>query len=158
MNPTLSSISKAASGNLGSLLVYSALIGLMLTDAVPNPGDALASLKEKSLRQKMEDGQITDSKYRKGTIDAASLYAPIWWAGTLLAVFAYKGDALAKGKLAGLLVLGGVLTALALDATKKPKPIESTPTINASGPIKNVKNVKKPLRAVMQGNTLRFVN
>lgn len=158
MNPTLSSISKAASGNLGSLLVYSALIGLMLTDAVPNPGDALASLKEKSLRQKMEDGQITDSKYRKGTIDAASLYAPIWWAGSLLAVFAYKGDALAKGKLAGLLVLGGVLTALALDATQKPKPIELTSTINASGPIKNVKNVKKPLRAVMQGNTLRFVN
>lgn len=158
MHPTLSKISSATSGNLGSLLVYSAMIGLMLTDAVPNPGDAFASMKEKSLRQKMEDGQITDSKYRKGTIDAASLYAPLWWAGSLLAVFAYKGDAIAKGKLAGLLVFGGILTAIALDGTFRPKPVQVTSFVNATGNDKNVKNVqKRPLRAVMQGNTLKFV-
>lgn len=159
MNPTLSKISSAASGQLGSLLVYSALIGLMLTDVVPNPGDALASMKEKSLRQKMEDGQITDTKYRSGTINAAALYAPMWWAGSLLAVFAYKGDALAKGKLAGLLILGGILTAVALDGTTRPKPIDAAPMLNATGNQKtNIKNIQKnTLRGVMRGNTLKIV-
>jgi hypothetical protein len=163
MNDAFKAISDSLKGELGGIVVYSALAGLLLTDAIPNPGDALAAMNEKSLREQMENGEITSTVYRKKTINASSLYAPLWWGSVLLATFARKGDGIAKAKFAGLLVLSGALLGIALGGTKKTQPVDVSGMLNACGPEKqntNVKNVtKRPFtKAVMQGNTLRIIN
>lgn len=58
-------------------------LGLILSDIIPTPADAVYFHYEQKNKQKLEEGKITPKQY--WIRDAALYYGtnPIWWAGVL---------------------------------------------------------------------------
>lgn len=159
MNKVFENISGALSGQLGTVVLYSGIVGIMLTDALPNPGHVLAAYQEESLKKRLGDGIITDSEYRKKSINALSLYPPAWWALVLMTTFLYKGDLAAKAKLAGVMIAAGTMAGYAMGGNKpieikaKKEPLAFT---GDSKPVRKPKDAIK--RAVMRGNKIRIID
>lgn len=90
----------------GEAVLYAGLLGLLVSDIVPTPADALYFRLMEKNKQKLENKQITPREY--WTRDAVLYYGlnPLWWSIVLGAVVLTKGDLSNKVKV-GLALVGG---------------------------------------------------
>lgn len=90
----------------GEAVLYAGLLGLLFSDIVPTPADALYFRLMEKNKQKLENKQITPREY--WTRDAVLYYGlnPLWWSIVLGAVVLTKGDLSNKIKV-GLALVGG---------------------------------------------------
>jgi len=97
----------------GNALIYAGLIGLVLSDIIPTPADALYFHIERNLRDKWKRGEITPEKYWEKTAEYYYILNPIWWLLVGGIVISIKGDASKKIKiLGGIIGAGAVLAVL----------------------------------------------
>ena len=89
----------------GEAVLYAGLIGLVLSDVIPTPADALYFRLMGKNKQKLERGEITPKQY--WTRDALLYYGlnPLWWSLVLITVWKTKGEVNDKLKL--LIALAG---------------------------------------------------
>jgi hypothetical protein len=98
-------ISTATEGQYGTAILYAGAIGLILSDIIPTPADALYFHTEKKLRDLWTEQKITPKQYWVRSASAYYLYNPIWWI-LVLGVMHYKqGDFKDKAKI-GLAMIG----------------------------------------------------
>jgi len=94
----------------GEAVLYAGLLGLLISDIVPTPADAVYFRSMAKNKQLLEDGKITPKQY--WTRDAMLYYGlnPLWWSLVLGAVVFTKGDLSSKVKLGiGLVGAGAVI-------------------------------------------------
>lgn len=94
-------------------LLYAVGIGLILSDIIPTPADALYFYRQRINKQKLEKGEITPKQY--WSKDAFNYYAlnPLWWALVLGATYTLGKDYKQKRNiLLGLLTAGVVVGVL----------------------------------------------
>lgn len=93
----------------GEAVLYAGLIGLVVSDIVPTPADAIYFRMMEKNKQKLNSGEITPRQY--WTRDAFLYYGlnPIWWSLVLLAVVNTKGGLDSKIKLGVALVGAGAV-------------------------------------------------
>lgn len=98
-------ISTATEGQYGTAILYAGAIGLILSDIIPTPADALYFHTEKKLRDLWVEKKITPKQYWVRSASAYYLYNPVWWI-LVLGVMHYKqGDFKDKAKI-GLAMIG----------------------------------------------------
>jgi hypothetical protein len=101
----INSIKQATQGKNGHAVLYAGIIGLILSDIIPTPADALYFATERNLRNKWAAGKITPQKYWQKSALAYYTYNPAWWLIVLAGTYFYKGELNQKMKLA-LAVIG----------------------------------------------------
>jgi len=117
----LETVKSGLKSNESKAVLYAGLIGLIISDIIPTPADAIAFNIERKLRDAWKKGEITPSQYwRKKTIVYFSLN-PIWWSLVALITINTKGDSEKKIKTLGWLIGGGALVSVIYKNIKKDK-------------------------------------
>lgn len=110
MKSTFESALKSGHGNA---LLYAGAIGLIASDIIPTPADAIYFRTMAKNKQKLNSKEITPKQYWQR--EALLYYSlnPIYWGLVLTAVYYVKGDYNIKVKVAlGILAGGAVVGAL----------------------------------------------
>jgi len=109
MKDTISSAIKSGHGNA---IVYAGALGLLLSDIIPTPADAVYFRLEKMNKDNLQAGKITPKQY--WTRDALYYYGlnPLWWSIVLGAVYYTKGNYTQKAKVGIGLIAGGLVFAV----------------------------------------------
>jgi hypothetical protein len=106
----------------GEAVLYAGLIGLVVSDIIPTPADAIYFRMMEKNKQKLEDGKITPREY--WTRDAMLYYGlnPLWWTLVLVAVVNMKGGLDDKIKVGiGLVGAGAVIGVLSKNIREEEK-------------------------------------
>lgn len=93
----------------GEAVLYAGLLGLVVSDIVPTPADAIYFRLMEKNKQKLENNEISPRQY--WTRDAMLYYGlnPLWWTLVLVAVVSTKGGLDQKLKIGiGLVGAGAV--------------------------------------------------
>jgi len=116
MRDTISSAIKSGHGNA---VLYAGALGLLLSDILPTPADALYFNLQQKNKAKLESGEITPKQYWQR--DAIYYYGlnPIWWALVLGAMYYTKGDYSQKAKVGVGLLASGIVIAVIHKNIKK---------------------------------------
>lgn len=103
----------------GNAVLYAGLLGLILSDIIPTPADAIYFRVEKRLRDKWKKGEIEPKQY--WTRDAIAYYGlnPIWWALVAGVTLSIKGDTNKKLKIALALIGSGAVVGILYRNVKK---------------------------------------
>jgi len=105
----------------GKAVLYAGLIGLIISDIIPTPADAVAFTIERKLRDRWKKGEITPSEYWRKKTAAYYLLNPIWWSIVAAVTLSIKGDSSKKIKTLGWMVGGGVVAAVIFKNIQKDK-------------------------------------
>jgi hypothetical protein len=89
----------------GDAVLIAGFLGLILSDVIPTPGDALYFWDQHRLRKKMEAGEITPRQHAVKNALGYYAYNSLWWATVFGIVMCTKGDF--KQKLKMMLGLAG---------------------------------------------------
>lgn len=113
------SISSASASGHGTALIYAGLLGLLLSDIIPTPADALVFKYQSKLKDQLEAKEITPKQY--WLRDAAAYYFlnPIWWLIVILLVTNIKGDAERKLKFSLGIIAAGLVVSVIYTNIKK---------------------------------------
>jgi hypothetical protein len=109
----INSISSAVKGGYGNAILYAGALGLLFSDIIPTPADALYFNLQQKNKAKLQSKEITPKQY--WTRDAIYYYGlnPLWWSVVLGAMYLTKGDYTKKAKIGiGLLASGVVIAVL----------------------------------------------
>lgn len=101
---------KGVSGSqYATAAIYAGAIGLIVSDVIPTPADALYFWLERKLRDQWKQGKITPSQY--WTREAIIYYGlnPLWWLLVLVLIVRAKGDASHKLKILLAIIGGGAV-------------------------------------------------
>lgn len=103
------SFKQAIGGGHGNAIVYATAIGLLASDLIPTPADALFFRLMAKNKQKLEAKEISPKQY--WTREALLYYGlnPLWWGIVLTALYYTKGDYTNKVKVGLGLLAGGVV-------------------------------------------------
>jgi hypothetical protein len=74
----------------GNAIIYTALIAAALANAVPTPFDAIYFNRQRVLKERLENGEISIKRYWYQDIGEYYLWTALWY-GSLLAVVAAIG-------------------------------------------------------------------
>jgi hypothetical protein len=85
-----SDLHKSFSGDSSNGALYAGMIGLVLSDIIPTPGDALYFYYTRKIRNDLESGAITAKQYWTKEAIAYYTFNSLWWALVFIAV-AYLG-------------------------------------------------------------------
>jgi hypothetical protein len=106
----------------GEAVLYAGLLGLVVSDIIPTPADAIYFRMMEKNKQKLEDGKITPREY--WTRDAMLYYGlnPLWWTLVLVAVVNMKGGLDDKIKVGiGLVGAGAVIGVISKNIREEEK-------------------------------------
>jgi len=95
----------ATQGPHANGVLYAGAVGLLLSNIIPTPADALYFHREKKLKEKWDNKEITPEKYWQKTATAYYVYKPVWWGLVISAMYFTKGDVKDKAKI-GLMIVG----------------------------------------------------
>lgn len=112
-------LKSALKGGHGNAILYAGALGLLLSDIIPTPADAVYFRLQQSNKAKLEAKQITPKQY--WTRDAVSYYGlnPLWWSLVLGTLYLTKGDYTDKAKVGlGLIAAGAVFGVLSKNIRK----------------------------------------
>lgn len=116
------SIKQAVNQGQGNAILYAGTIGLLLSDLIPTPADAIYFRLQEKNKTLLEQNKITPRQF--WTRDALMYYGlnPIWWSLVLGAVVFTKGDVSQKAKVGIALVgAGAVIGVLAKNIREEEK-------------------------------------
>lgn len=105
----MNAINSAVKTGHGNAVVYAALLGLIFSDIIPTPGDALYFSQQQKLKDKLAKKEITPKQYWIKEAGGYYLYNSLWWAIVGGVVLLNKGDFMSKVKLASAFIGGGVV-------------------------------------------------
>jgi len=91
MDAVLKTIAQGAHGKHANAVLYASMLGLVVSDIVPTPADALYFLIEKKLKDQVTAGTITPKEYWTKTAIYYYTLNPIWWIGVLLVTANVQG-------------------------------------------------------------------
>jgi len=106
-------IKSAISSGHGNAILYAGALGLLLSDIIPTPADALYFNLQQKNKARLESGEITPKQY--WTRDVVTYYGlnPLWWSLVLGAMIYTKGDYTQKAKVGlGILAAGAVVAVI----------------------------------------------
>ncbi len=110
----ISQISKVGKSEYAIGALYAGVIGMIASDIIPTPADALYFYKQRKWRVQLENGEISSRMY--WTKDALGYYGFnfMWWLGVLGITVSIEGSAHKKlGVLGALIGTGAVVAILA---------------------------------------------
>jgi len=153
----------ATQGPHANGVLYAGAVGLLLSNIIPTPADALYFHREKKLKEKWDNKEITPEKYWQKTATAYYVYKPVWWGLVISAMYFTKGDVKDKAKI-GLMIVGAgaVVGIVYRNYTKDIQDVRREvltfmdPKKNITGPTKPVK-VGQYRSVLRKGNVLKFV-
>lgn len=102
-----SHIRNSSKAGHGLAILYAALAGLVLSDIIPTPADALYFYLERNLRDKWKNNTITAKQYWTRQTLYYYILNPLWWILVVLITVNVKGDVEKKLKVAGILIGAG---------------------------------------------------
>jgi hypothetical protein len=115
----IKSISGASQSGHGTALLYAGLIGLLLSDIIPTPADAIFFKYESKLKDQLEAKEITPKQYWLRNAAAYYLLNPIWWLIVILIISNIPGDAGKKLKFTVGILAAGLVVAVIYKNIKK---------------------------------------
>jgi hypothetical protein len=99
--------------------LYAVGLGLLLSDIIPTPADAVVFWRQRVNKQKLEKGEFTPKQYWIKETTNYYLLNPIWWGGVLLATHYFGKDYKQKRNiLLGLVAAGAVIGVVAKNIKK----------------------------------------
>jgi len=115
----INTFASAIKGGHGNALLYAGAIGLLLSDIIPTPADAIYFNLQQKNKAKLNTNEITPKQY--WTRDAIYYYGlnPIWWGIILGTLYIAHGDYTQKAKVGLGLVAAGVVVAVLHKNIKK---------------------------------------
>lgn len=113
------SIKLAISSGHGNAIVYAGALGLLLSDIIPTPADAIHFNLMQKQKRKLEKGEITPKQFWRN--EAISYYAlnPLWWSLVLGALYFTKGTYTTKAKVGLGIIAGGAVIGVLHNNIKK---------------------------------------
>jgi hypothetical protein len=164
MKEVFSEISKAIESEYGNGILYAGAIGLILSDIIPTPADAVYFYYEKKLRDQWKSGKITPKEYWVKSVSSYYIVNPIWWTGVLATLYFVEGDVKQKAKI-GLAVVGvGAVIGIIyrnyrkdIEEVKKEIKGELEPKIEFDGGKKPKVQVGKYRSVLRRGNQIKFI-
>lgn len=121
------SIKEAINRGQGNAILYAGALGLLVSDIIPTPADAIYFRLQEKNKTLLEKGQITPKQY--WTRDAIAYYGlnPIWWSIVLGAVVLTKGEFSDKLKVGVALVgTGAVFGVLSKNIREEEKKLNNS--------------------------------
>ena len=102
-------IQTAIESGHGNAVVYAGAIGLLLSDIIPTPADAVHFSYMQKQKHKLEKKEITPKEFWRN--QAISYYAlnPLWWSIVLGALYLTKGTYSQKAKVGLAIIAGGAV-------------------------------------------------
>lgn len=163
MKGILNQIVEATEGHHGNAVLYAGAVGLLLSNIIPTPADALYFHREKKLKEKWDNKEITSEKYWQKTATAYYVYKPIWWGLVITAMYFTKGDVKDKAKIGLMIVgVGAVVGIIYRNYTKDIQNVRRE-VLTSMEPKKNITGTNKPVKVgqyrsvLRKGNVLKFV-
>lgn len=153
----------ATQGPHANGVLYAGAVGLLLSNIIPTPADALYFHREKKLKEKWDNKEITPEKYWQKTATAYYVYKPVWWGLVISAMYFTKGDVKDKAKI-GLMIVGAgaVIGIVYRNYTKDIQDVRRE-VLTSMEPKKNITGPNKPVKVgqyrsvLRKGNVLKFV-
>lgn len=115
----MSQIKQAINTGHGLAVLYAGFIGLVLSDIIPTPGDAVYFYQQRLLKERLNKGEITPKQYWIKDAAGYYLYNSAWWALVFGVVLATKGDFNQKLKLSMAMMGGGFVASVLIKNIKK---------------------------------------
>ena len=105
----INNFNSAIKGGHGNALLYAGALGLLLSDVIPTPADALYFRFQQKNKARLEAKEITPKQY--WVRDAFYYYGlnPLWWSLVLGTLYFTKGDFNQKAKIGVALISGGAV-------------------------------------------------
>lgn len=99
--------------------LYAVGLGLLLSDIIPTPADAVVFWRQRLNKEKLEKGEITPKEYWIKETANYYLLNPIWWGSVLLATH-YLGKSYKEKRniLIGVIAAGAVVGVIAKNIKK----------------------------------------
>ena len=153
----------ATQGPHANGVLYAGAVGLLLSNIIPTPADALYFHREKKLKEKWDNKEITPEKYWQKTATAYYVYKPVWWGLVISAMYFTKGDVKDKAKIGLMIVGAGAVVGIVYRNYTKDIQDVRREVLTSMEPKKNITGPNKPVevgqyRSVLRkGNVLKFV-
>jgi hypothetical protein len=109
MKDTIQSAIKSGHGNA---VIYAGAIGLLLSDVIPTPADAVYFYSVNKWKKQLENKEITPKQYWIRDAVAYYTYNPIWWAIVLSSLYYTKGNYSDKIKVGVAVISAGAVLAV----------------------------------------------
>lgn len=103
-------MAKFFEGNTG--LLYAGMIGLVASDIIPTPGDALYFHYVKKWRDQWTNGKLTSKQYWLREAAGYYLFNSVYWLSIGLIVYSIPGDFRKKAKVGLALAGTGIVAAV----------------------------------------------
>jgi hypothetical protein len=113
------SIKLAVSSGHGNAILYAGALGLLLSDVIPTPADAIHFSFMQKQKRKLENKEITPKEFWRN--QAISYYGlnPLWWSLVLGALYFTKGTYTTKLKVGLGVIAGGAVIGVIHNNIKK---------------------------------------
>ena len=142
------------------LLVINTIVFNKHTNPV---ADALYFHREKKLKEKWDNKEITPEKYWQKTATAYYVYKPVWWGLVISAMYFTKGDVKDKAKIGLMIVGAGAVVGIVYRNYTKDIQDVRREVLTSMEPKKNITGPTKPVKVgqyrsvLRKGNVLKFV-
>lgn len=115
-------IKSAVGAGHGKAVLMAGFVGLVLSDVIPTPGDALYFWDQQRLRKKFDNKELTAKQYWLKNAAGYYVYNSAWWAIVFGIVMLSKGSYSQKLKLALALTGTGLIVGVISKNIQKDKP------------------------------------
>jgi hypothetical protein len=102
-------ISKVVSEGNGNAILYTALLGAMIANAVPTPFDAIYFRNVNRLERKFDAGEITAEKLEWNVAGQYYAWTALWYATLFTGIYAFGGQYKNNARILLALVAGGLV-------------------------------------------------
>ncbi len=117
----LAEINSVSHSQFATGALYAGVIGLMVSDLIPTPADAVYFNSDKKLREKRESGTLTPEEYLEKSASNYYVYNAVWWGLVALTTFYTKGSTETKLMVLCSLIGGGAVASVLYTNVKKDK-------------------------------------
>lgn len=164
MKKVFEEIINASQGRHSNGVLYAGAVGIILSDIIPTPAEAVFYYREKNLREKWEEGKITPEQYFRGSYQSLHYSKSIWWIGVLGAMYFKKGNTNQKAMFGLALVGGGAIAGMVYKMMRKDfddvkaeviAALDEPKQEFAGTPEKTIRGTTR--KALRRGNVLKFV-
>lgn len=165
MKKVFEQIINASQGRHSDGVLYAGAVGIILSNIIPTPAEAVFYYREKSLKKQLEEGKISPEAYYRGNYRSLHYSKSIWWIGILAAMYFHKGNTQNKAMFGLALVGGGAVAGLVYKMMRKDfdeVKVEVENALTTKEEIKEKENNTTPKvgdtrKVIRRGNVLQFV-
>lgn len=102
-------IAKVVNEGNGNAILYTALLGAMIANAVPTPFDAIYFRNVNKLERQFDAGEITAEKLEWNVAGQYYAWTALWYATLFTGIYAFGGKYKTNARILLALVAGGLV-------------------------------------------------